>query len=174
MYINKNDKDGKCAISGEAAEVRFIKRIKKLGFEVENATIHENMYRHIDVKVTDPKTNETFTVDVKAMKEVSRGHGKQSDYIWLELHGVNNGWIYGGVADYIAFETEQGFIMVNREKLKDLADNLSKKSLEVYYNNGKNVKPCNGLYKIYQRYQRLDKVMLVEKEKIEEIKEMLI
>ena len=62
--------------------------------------------------------------------------------------------------------------MVNREKLKDLADNLSKKSLEVYYNNGKNVKPCNGLYKIYQRYQRLDKVMLVEKEKIEEIKEM--
>ena len=56
---------------------------------------------------------------LKLEKKTSRNDSKaQDDWIWIEFQNVrgNAGWLYGE-ADNIAFETQDNFIVVDRESL---------------------------------------------------------
>ena len=63
----------------------------------------------------------TAMVDVKARKRKKRSDSYvQDEWIWVEFKNVRgkDGWLYG-LADFIAFETEESFILSFRKELVD-------------------------------------------------------
>jgi hypothetical protein len=164
MYKNFHDKSGKMASKGAAAEERFEKILKANNMLFEKSDKKTDMRKHIDYFfILD---GYIFSVDVKARKKVyPKDTEPNDDIIWIELHGVNegnDGWLYGGDADLIAFENAKGFIVVPRTSLIKLVDDLVNKDVRVR-------EPEQALYRIYQRVGRLDELTLIEMKTIREI-----
>ena len=83
------------------------------------------MIRKIDRYVID-ENGILKSVDVKIMKKTSRSDASAQDkWIWVEFNNVNgnDGWLYGE-ADYIAFERQNNFTLVNRKELVKIAEEL--------------------------------------------------
>lgn len=121
-------------------------------------TKEQDMFEHWDIMVNDNR------YDVKSMKRFNRSDKEPSEKIfWVELTNVrgNKGWLYGK-AEYIAFEIQKGFIIVETNKLRKLVeDNITNEI-------GK------GIYKRYSRRYRLDEVTLVPREDIIKITDKII
>lgn len=119
------------------------------------ATKEEDMREHWDVKgLLDWLEDGVLKFDVKGMKKINRQDSEaQSTYTWIEGKNVlgKDGWIKGG-ADYIAFERLDRWIVAKRTELLAL---VQKKCKENEFKEGK------GVYEIYQRQDRLDKLTLV-------------
>jgi len=88
----------------------------------------------------------------------------QDECAWVEGTNVRGdpGWLKGG-ANYIIFEREESWWMVNRAELLDFVNEKLKKNS---YAMGK--KP----YHVYQREGRKDKITLVPFKDIEELKDI--
>jgi hypothetical protein len=101
-------------------------------------------------------------IDVKARKKIKRKDTATNDsFIWVEFTSVNGskGWLYGK-SEFIAFETEDNFLVVRRSALASLCERLcNTKEL-----NQHGSKP--PLYVGYQRYGRKDLVSLIKLEDI--------
>ncbi|MBC7876500.1 MAG: hypothetical protein H7Y59_04950 [Anaerolineales bacterium] len=162
---NKFDKKDSLEL-GENAEQLFIVLAVKSGWKISASSKDENIDEHWDYLIE--KENDTFKVEVKSRKRVSRSdEGLQSDKTWVELHGVrpkDTGWLFGK-ADLIAFEKEKSFIFVKRLDL--LAVVNKKVNLVAKVREAK-----DALYKIYTRPGRKDKLTLLLTQDIEEIKFM--
>jgi len=103
---------------GNDAETKFRKLCSAKGFKVVKSTREQDMREHWDFLVN------TSRVDVKAMKKLNRHDTKANPYIvYVEFRNVrgDNGWLYGE-ADWIALETEWGFVLVKRLDLVELAE----------------------------------------------------
>ncbi len=163
MYKNSHDKSGKSASKGAAAEQRFEKLLEANNIPFEKSDKKTDMLKHVDYFFL--LDGYSFSVDVKARKKVyPKDTEPNDDLIWIELHGVNegnNGWLYGGDANLIAFETAKGFVFIDRPTLIKLVDNLVDKTTRVR-------EPEQALYRIYQRAGRLDELSLIEMKKIRE------
>jgi len=113
-----------------------------------DATEHENIYEHWDVRIDNIK------IDIKGMKRELRNDSSVNGYRhYIELRGVRGhpGWLYGK-ADYFAFETIEDFLLVEKIKLQKWVDkNIIKEEV---------TKP--ELYKLYSRVGRLDQMTLVK------------
>ena len=100
--------------------------------------------------------------DVKGMKKRNRwDNNSQDDIAWVEGTNVRGepGWVKGK-ADYIVFERNKYWLLVDRQELLNyVVDKLKEKG----YEKGK------GVYKIYQREGRLDKITMVPYEDIEKL-----
>ena len=124
------------------------------------ANNYQDMHEHWDVEGTlDCKL---LKFDVKGMKKVNRwDNKKQDDIAWVEGTNVRGkpGWVKGK-ADYIVFERLDYWLLVWREDLLNLV-NLKLK--ENNFQKGK------GVYQIYQRDGRQDKITMVPFEDIEKI-----
>lgn len=110
----------------------------------ELSSEQQDMFDHIDV-IADGKG-----YDVKAAKRINRHSDIDYNYHWVELRNVRGdfGWLFGK-ADFIVFETEFWWVIVDREKLKDwISRNLTKDI-------GK------GVYQRYGREGREDLITLV-------------
>lgn len=117
MY-NRNRFDNRGAMErGNKAVDLFVKLAKLRGWVVEKSLDFQDIYQHIDYSIH--KAGTVYSVDVKAAKRIRASDPlEQYSWVWLELRGVNNkGWIYGGKADLIAFQTMSGFLFVKRENL---------------------------------------------------------
>ena len=104
---------------GDTAEKKFEKICRTKNYEIMKANKEQNIREHWDYKVTGP--NHQRLVDVKAAKKITRTDKAPSyDWTWIEIRNVrgDEGWIKGK-ADLIAFEQKDGFIVVERELLKD-------------------------------------------------------
>jgi len=158
---NKYDKTGECIESGLGAEQIFDQIAESKNLEVKNARRRENIHKHIDKYIT--QESETWSVDIKARKKTSRSDSSaQDDWIWIEFQNVkgNNGWLYGE-ADNIAFETQDSFVIVDRNSLVDYVENA--------VDMGKPVrKSFLAKYKTYRRAGRNDLLTMVELSKIVE------
>ena len=124
------------------------------------ANDYENMYEHWDVKGT--LENKLLKFDVKGMKKVNRwDNKKQDDIAWVEGTNVRGkpGWVKGK-ADYIVFERNEYWLLVNRQ---ELLNHIQDKLKEKGYETGK------GTYQIYQREGRLDKITMVPFQDIEQL-----
>ena len=124
------------------------------------STREEDMFEHWDVKGI--LGNELLKFDIKGMKKKNRWDNKfQDDIAWVEGTNVrgNPGWVKGK-ADYIVFERLDYWLLVWREDLLNLV-NLKLK--ENNFQKGK------GVYQIYQRDGRQDKITMVPFEDIEKI-----
>ena len=120
----------------------------------------QDMHEHWDVEGT--LDGKLLKFDVKGMKKVNRwDNKKQDDIAWVEGTNVRGkpGWVKGK-ADYIVFERLDYWLLVWREDLLNLV-NLKLK--ENNFQKGK------GVYQIYQRDGRQDKITMVPFEDIEKI-----
>jgi len=100
--------------------------------------------------------------DVKGMKKTNRlDTDCQDDFAWVEGTNVHGkiGWIKGK-ADIIVFERFSCWLLVDREELLHL---VSTKLKENNYKKGK------GIYMIYQREGRKDKITMVPYQDIEQL-----
>lgn len=143
-YVNFFDRSGENSKRGFTAEDVFVSLMRKK-FQVVPSTRMENMTKHIDFYVYD-QNQKFFTVDVKARKK----YAKDDKEVWVEFKNEvgKDGWLYGK-ATVIAFEREKDFVIVSREKLKTLCEqmvDLNKKT--------KNKFDC--LYKSYSKENRND------------------
>ena len=162
---NKYDKGGECLQSGLGAEQIFEQIALSKSLEVKTAKRRDNIHKHIDKYITQDDEGElcTWSVDIKARKKASRNDSNaQDEWIWIEFQNVrgNKGWLYGE-ADNIAFETQDSFVIVDRNSLIDYVENV--------VDMGKPVrKSYLAKYKTYQRAGRNDLLTMVELSKIVE------
>ena len=107
---------------GLSAEEEFSRLAKLRGFGVKPATGMEQ-FDHIDFHLTSDEEDGVMTamVDVKSRKRIKRTDDRfQDEWIWIELKNVRGkeGWLHG-LADFIAFETTDSFILSFRKELAD-------------------------------------------------------
>ena len=126
---------------------------------------HQNIHEHWDME--GGLKGKTFKFDVKGLKKKNRGDDKTQDkWAWVEGTNVEGrpGWIKGK-ADYIVFERESYWLVVNREELFKFT---WKKLEENGFSKGK--KP----YHVYDRsyWMKKDKLTLVPYEDIEKLKDI--
>ena len=160
-YVNKYDKGGKCSVMGHRAEGTFSNLAEARGFNIHEATRHENMHEHWDVALDrwgDEDDDLVYMmVDVKARKKTRRKDAHFNDeWVWLEFKNVqgHNGWLKGN-ATHIAFERENDFVLVPRKKLREWAD----KEIKLRNGVGSDTTAENARdakYKYYTRYNRQD------------------
>ena len=118
------------------------------------------MKEHWDVKGIFK--NKTYRFDVKGMKKKNRWDNNfQDDIAWVEGTNVRGepGWVKGK-ADYIVFERNDYWLVVDR---KELYNHVVQKVKE----NG--VQQGRGIYKVYQRAGRQDKITMVPFDNIEKL-----
>ena len=147
---------------GKLAEKLFAQRHLS---DIKWANSEQDKYEHWDMEGgLDGKTSK---FDVKEMKKINRWDSKPQDVLaWIE--GTNNsgneGWIKG-LADYIVFEREENWLVVNREELFNFTwDKLREKG----FPQGKKA------YHIYDRsvWGKKDKTTLVPFTDIETLKDI--
>jgi hypothetical protein len=144
---------------GKKAELRFKAMFEAAGVKVVDATEDENINKHIDYHLYALEAY--TTVDVKCMKRVSREDPEPQDkFVWVEFMNVRGkpGWLYGE-AQFIAFETKDGFAMVERIDLIDHCNQYVNKEINAY-------KPQDALNAVYRRERRRDSMTLLELELI--------
>lgn len=102
--------------NGQRIESEFGRLLKARYPEAREATLEEQ-FKHIDW-VCDKGS-----IDVKAMKAVSRGEQPQIKLVWLEFKNKvgDLGWLYGE-QDYIAFEYPLEYRIVKRAALAEMAE----------------------------------------------------
>ena len=152
---NKYDKTGECLQSGLGAEQLFDQIAASKHLEIKNAKRRDNIQKHIDKYVTDDVG--TWSVDIKARKKTRRSDDNaQDDWIWIEFQNVrgNTGWLYGE-ADYIAFETQDTFVIVKKDSLIDYVEGVVDMGKSVKYSG-------EAKYKTYRRAGRNDLLTMVE------------
>mgnify|MGYP003151286437 CR=1 FL=1 len=124
---------------------------------------YQNMHEHWDME--GGLKGKTLKFDVKGMKKINRRDDSTQDkFTWIEGTNVkgNPGWLKGR-ADYIVFERNEYWLLVNREELWDFVQEKLKKNS---YAEGK--KP----YHVYQRWGKKDKITLVPFTDIEDLKDI--
>ena len=133
--------------------------------DIKWADNYQNMHEHWDVE--GGLNGKTLKFDIKGLKKKNRAdEATQDKWAWIEGTNVEGrpGWIKGK-ADYIVFERESYWLLVNREELfnftwKKLAENGFKKGKRPYH--------------VYDRsyWMKKDKLTLVPYEDIETLKDI--
>ena len=162
---------------GLRLEDAFEKRINECGYKSVRATRDEDRLEGWDIQViSTPEDESSFLknkkIDVKGIK----GEG----YTWLELLAYTSeqgsrklGWLLRGKADYIAFETEKIFYIVEKNKLKEFvyekipylkqleeistADNVPVEKRELIFCN--NICAAWGMFDIIDDWKRKDEAL---------------
>lgn len=150
MRVNANLKpDDDSFELGDLAENLFVTTAKKKGYQCTKSSAKSNMHKHIDYHLE--KSGKSRSFDVKSRKRTNRNDKNfNDDWIWIEFKNVQGkkGWLYGD-ADYIAFERENSFLVVQREELAKLCEKMV--DLKSKVTHAKQAK-----YKSYTRWKRKD------------------
>lgn len=151
---NKFDKKDSLEL-GQKAEGSFASLAQRQGWAVVEASKEGNIEDHYDYEIS--KDGLHYRVDVKSKKRVSRiSESVQDELIWIEFRTVRDtkGWLFGS-ADLIAFESWDGFKIVERKALVRVINKLVKIHVRVD-------KPEDALYKVYTRPGRPDEITLIK------------
>jgi hypothetical protein len=101
----------------DATQEEFGRWAQARGWTVTLASADQDRGEHWDLCIT--RGSEAYRVDVKAQSRIRRRDAvAQDDWHWVELRGVvDDGWLFGGKADLIAFQTRDSFVLVRRATL---------------------------------------------------------
>jgi hypothetical protein len=157
-YRNCFDYNGQNEKDSNFAEETFKKIALSKGFSVKDATKNQQL-SHIDFLIED-QNKIIYTFDVKARKKINRTDKSTEDnLIWVEFKNVigAKGWLYGA-ADYIAFERQSDFLIINRTNLVTLCERVVQ--------NKKVSSAKDALYAKYTRMGRKDEISLIKMEDI--------
>jgi hypothetical protein len=120
----------------------------------------EDMLEHWDVKgICAVISLNSLKFDIKGLKKTNRSDTQyQDEDAWVEGTTVDGrkGWLKGK-ADYIVFERNNNWLLVEREELLNFTTSKLKEN---------NYKTGKGKYMIYTRLNRKDKITLVPFEDI--------
>mgnify|MGYP003342329040 CR=1 FL=1 len=135
------------------SEQRFHNICVSKNWNISKSSENQDIHEHWDFKVRDS------LIDVKGLKRTARSDKNfNQEEIWVELQNVRGrkGWLRGK-ADYIAFEHEDYFLIVNRQELLDWC----KKKIKIssFVSN-----PRQALYRLYQRKNRKDIISIIKTE----------
>jgi hypothetical protein len=115
----------------------------------------EDIFEHWDVKgICAAISLNSLKFDVKGLKKTNRSDTQyQDEDAWVEGTTVDGrkGWLKGK-ADYIVFERNNSWLLVEREELLNFTTSKLKEN---------NYKTGKGKYMIYTRLNRKDKITLV-------------
>lgn len=143
---------------GQKAESVFQRVAQAKGWKTRRATQREDMLQHWDIEME--KEHLKLKLDVKAMKRQSRSDSQvQSNWTWIELRGVNEGnegWLYGGIADLLAFQRESDFVLVSRQDVMDTVEKLVDPLLPRVYS------AREAKYRVYNRPGRHDLITMIQ------------
>jgi len=151
---------------GQNAEDLFYNYFRTNNIRIRVATTTENRKRHYDFVVFEKSLDRFIKVEVKAIKARKRGLPPDPSIVYLEVNDIEGypGWIYGE-ADYVAFQTPNGFVMVNRLGLVDKVKHFFDKLPYVTQ---------SGLdYTLYGRFNRMDLVMVLPFDEILSIQDKI-
>lgn len=142
---------------GQSAEDKFFRLAKLRGFQIHPATGMEQ-FDHVDFHLTSEEEDGSMNamVDVKARKRVKRRDvDPQDEWIWVEFKNVRgkDGWLYG-LADFIAFEREEDFVLSFRKELVDWCESHVDLSNKVF-------SPDQAEYVTYTRKGKQDVISMV-------------
>jgi hypothetical protein len=131
------------------------KQMAKLFLKATESSKEQDIKEHWDLEVL--YKDDLKKIDVKGLKKQNRYDPfPNENFHWVELENVlggkNSGWVYGK-ADYIAFETNDYWIMVDRLALVNF---IEKKVV------GKIIEKTKDPYTLYQRSGRKDVVVKVK------------
>lgn len=151
---NQYDLTGHNHSMGQKAEDNFFALAKSKGYNVRVSNSHEDRIGHYDCTIT--KDGKSYKVEIKSKKGFSIKHkGRFTDSFFLvEFVGVSghDGWLYGQ-ADIVAFEEPNGFYIVSRKRLEEVAERLCKGPFVE--------KKVDMLYNRYGRKDRQDEVSAI-------------
>jgi hypothetical protein len=101
----------------DPAQDEFARVAARRGWTVSHASGEQDRGEHWDLAIE--RDGECYRVDVKARSRIRRRDPvPQDDRHWVELRGiVDDGWLFGGRADLIAFQTSDAFVLVPRVDL---------------------------------------------------------
>jgi len=115
---------------GIQVENEFIKTVQEHGYSVGIANDQENMFKHIDLYLTNKGL--TVSVDVKARRTGNKN--KFFDDAWIVVEFLNTmgnkGWLYGD-CDYFVFEREHDYVWCDAKELVELTDKVVDKNTRV-------------------------------------------
>lgn len=157
-------------LRGKGAEQRFIDMVKQRNMFVRVSTPREDREDHIDVWVEPP----VGAVDVKSRKKIARADDHVNDeWVWTEIKGVHKtpGWLFGGKADHIAFEEQNGFLLVPR---KELLKYVEATVIPICNSNPPVESPYQAMYRYYSRWGRNDQLVLLQRSKLAGLKDVLL
>lgn len=141
--------------NGEATEKIFQKTFENKGFDVIKSNKFVDIYEHWDFFIMN--SNKSFRVDVKGEK---KSNLRRENLVWVEIKNVkgDDGWLYGGKTELIAFETENSFLLFNRQQMQEFVElNLQR----VWVKDKR-----DALFKLYSREGRKDELTLVDFKKM--------
>jgi hypothetical protein len=95
----------------------FARWAEQRGWTVTCSSPDEDRRAHWDLRIERGK--EHYRIDVKARSRLRRRDPESQDtWHWVELRGIiDDGWLFGGEADLVAFQTSVSFILVPRREL---------------------------------------------------------
>jgi hypothetical protein len=102
----------------DETEEEFVRWAEARGWRTERASPDQDRGEHWDVAIRRGK--ERYRVDVKGRSRLRRSDPDPQDtWHWVELRGVvDDGWLFDGQADFIAFQTPDSFLLVPRRDLE--------------------------------------------------------
>lgn len=152
---------------GNSGEFSFVDILHKRGFLMKEIKGKRQWTEHIDFLFW--KDTKEFSVDVKALKKISRWDKEVNpDIIWVEFKNVrgNDGWLYGK-ATYIAFELVDEFIVVQTTDLAKLCEKLVDKKKRVS-------KAKDALYSLYTRKGQKDEISIIKLSDVQTLPHSLV
>jgi hypothetical protein len=145
---------------GKQTELNFANKYLK-DFILANK--EQDIFEHWDVKgICAVISLNSLKFDVKGLKKINRSDNTyQDENAWVEGTAVDGrkGWLKGN-ADYIVFERNNHWLLVERQELWDFTTSKLKEN---------NYKTGKGKYMIYTRLNRKDKITLVPFEDIRKL-----
>ena len=150
---NIRELQAKMYTDGLKVEDYFIELAERDGYRCIRPTRYQDRHEHWDVKLI--KNDKSALVDVKGYKE-----SHKVGLTWIEFESVDgkDGWVKGH-AHVIAFEREDRFDLIHREKLKNFVENKIVNPTGFVF-----IKPADLSEIAYHRYKRMgrrDMVVIV-------------
>lgn len=148
---------------GRRAEESFAAIARREGWTVVRAPKEADIHEHWDFEIE--KKGYKRKVEVKSMKREHRSaDAPNPDWVWIEFRNVRGeaGWLFGK-ANWIAFETVDSFLIVDRHDLYQLARRLVDRKTKAS-------SASEAKYKAYTRAGRPDMIAQVQLADIRKIK----
>ena len=157
VYRNPRD-SGTNAENGRKTEALFEASVRAAGWNVLPAPAHQDYEQHIDCTIEwvgSPSLHGGDIIDDGAAFTVDVKSDSKSALVWVEIRNIHGdgGWLYGK-ADLIAFARDNGFLIVDRDKLRVwIEENVEKTYV---------TRKSDALMKVYTRDGRKDMITRVQ------------
>lgn len=174
IHANAHDSDEQCRDRWLSCFFDFEDLMEKFGYYLSFPSYNERFKEKYSILAT--KSGKKVKIRLRARMKIDRQDMLLDDeFLWIESTGVYGepGWLYGK-ADKIVFEKEDGFLFVDREKLKNKIESM----LDRYLVLDKKIDAMRHYIvteklALFQRWHRVDRIVLIPSKLVTELGQTL-